>query len=178
MDNWYKTSSKTSSQVSLRIESVGSHHGQADMIMIASIGDTVAGTLEFSVFSEEPYVNMIKVNDPYKRQGIATTMLKELQKLFPGTEIHMGMSTEDGSKLLESIPTQFIPNKRHKELSSELNVLQVRLDELQTFLDTADPNTQRPEMLAKGEEWNKVHDRLYDVKEELRYLKPGRTLLV
>jgi hypothetical protein len=144
--------------------------------MTASIDNDDVGTLEFSVFNEEPYVNMIKVKENYRRQGIATGLIKELQRKFPDTEIHMGMSTIDGSKLLESLPSKFIPNEHYNELLSEKNKLETRIKELQIFLDTCDPKTQRKEMLSVGEEFNTISDRLYNVEKEIQGLTPGKNI--
>jgi hypothetical protein len=145
--------------------------------MIASIDDNNVATLEFSIFNDEPYVNMIKVKDDYKRRGIATILMKELQRRFPETEIHMGMLTPEGTKLIESIPTKFTPDKRYNELSSEKNRLQTRMDEVQSFLDSSDPKIQRSKMLTSGEEWNVIRDRIYDIEKEMQGLTPGKNIL-
>jgi predicted GNAT family acetyltransferase len=173
--NWYKKAQNSS--IKIRTESVGSHHGQSDLVMIASIDNNDIATLEFSVFNQEPYINMIKVKDSYRRQGIATKLMKELQREYPDTEIHMGMSTEDGTKLLQSLPSKFIPNERYNELLSEKNQLEVRIKELQIFLDTYDPKTQKEEAINKGEEFNIISDRLYDIEKEMEGLKAGKNIL-
>lgn len=173
--NWYKIAQNSS--IKIRIESVGSHHGQSDLVMIASIDNNDVGTLEFSVFNDEPYVNMIKVKDNYRRRGIATMLMKELQREYPDTEIHMGMSTEDGSKLIKSLPLKFKPNERYNELLSEKNQLETRIKELQIFLDTYDPKTQKEEAINKGEEFNVISDRLYDIEKEMQELTPGKNIL-
>ena len=145
--------------------------------MTATIEDNIVATLEFSEYNDEPYVNMIKVNEKYRRKGIGTKLLKQLQEMFPNNEIHMGMETEEGAKLIESLPKKFIPNERYNELSSQRNQLKNRMEELQNFLDTATPDTQRKEMLSKGEEWNQINDKLWDIEKELEDLKPGKTIL-
>lgn len=175
--NWYKIAQNSLQPVTIRTESIGSHHGQSDMIMIASLNDNNVGTLEFTIFNDEPYVNMIKVKEEYRRRGIATLLMKELQKKFPDTEIHIGMTMPEGNKLIESIPSKFTPNKRYNELLSEKNKLQTRIDQLQSFLDTADPKIQRSDMLNKGEEWNIVRDRLYDIEKEIQGLTSGKNIL-
>lgn len=170
----YKISQNT---VTIRTESLGNHHGQSDLLMIASINNINVGTLEFSIFNDEPYVNMIKVKDQYKRQGIGTMLIKELQRKFPETEIHMGMSTEEGSKFLESIPKKFTPNEHYNKLESEKIKLQTKMDEISSFLDASDPKTQRSEMLTKGEEWNNIRDRIYDIEQEIQGQKTGKNII-
>ena len=47
----------------------------------------VLGTLWFSVYHDEPAVKNIDVLPKYRRQGIGTALLKELQRLFPDQTI-------------------------------------------------------------------------------------------
>ena len=38
------------------------------------------GYLDFSVYEDTPYIQMINVKEPYRRKGYATQMIKHLQK--------------------------------------------------------------------------------------------------
>jgi len=164
--------------ISINVETTNSHHNQTDYLMTANLNNLVVATLEFSVYQDEPYVNMIKVEEKYQRQGIATQLLRKLQEMYPETEIHMGMSSQEGSELLKSIPTKFIPNERHIELTKKRNNLKENLDKLQHFLDSANPKTQREEMLSQGEKWNQIHDQLYEIEKELENMKSGKTIIL
>ena len=164
--------------ISITTENTGYHHNQSDMIMTATIGENTVAALEFSVYQDEPYVNMIKVDEKYRRKGIATKLIRKLQEMFPDTQIHMGLASSDGSKLLESFPTKFIPNEEYNRLSKEKTLLNTRLDELQNFLDSHDPKTQREEMLAQGDEWNQTHDKIEDIERQLEDMKKGTTLIL
>lgn len=60
----------------------------------------VVGYLSFSEYRNEPSIKMIEVLPQYRRKGIATKMLQSLQKMYPDTEIRTGMTTPDGTKLV------------------------------------------------------------------------------
>jgi len=99
----------------------GYHHSQSDDSIIAYVGDDVAGYIDYSSYHDDVSIQMVSVNKAYRRLGVATTMLQELDRLYPDIEIDPGMTTEEGSKLLEEYRRRYpkkidfeggVPNKK------------------------------------------------------------------
>ena len=61
------------------------------------------GQLDYKVNDKEVMVRMIKTYDQFKRRGIATKLLKDLQKEIGNKEINFHLVTQDGQKLLDKI---------------------------------------------------------------------------
>lgn len=71
-------------------EALDAHHGQIDMLMQAVRGELTVGTIRYSIFEGRPHISMIEVLEDYRRQGIATQMLRYLQGQYPNEEIVWG----------------------------------------------------------------------------------------
>ena len=84
-------------------EALDTHHGQIDMLMQAVRGELTVGTIRYSIFEGRPHISMIEVLEDYRRQGIATQMLRYLQGQYPNEEIVWGYLTEDGSALYQAV---------------------------------------------------------------------------
>ena len=81
----------------IRDENIGAHNGQSDnRLTMYNDNDELIGYLEYSVYADKPYINMIEVKQESKKQGIATELLRKLQSMFSGIEIDWGMMTDDG----------------------------------------------------------------------------------
>jgi len=80
----------------------GSHHNQSDDSILAYVGDERVGYLDYSEYQGEVQIQMIEVSRKFPRQGIATAMLQELDRLYPDIEIDTGMMTPEGSLLFEA----------------------------------------------------------------------------
>lgn len=72
-------------------EALDAHHGQIDMLMQAVRGELTVGTIRYSIFEGRPHISMIEVLEDYRRQGIATQMLRYLQGQYPNEEIVWGV---------------------------------------------------------------------------------------
>ena len=59
-------------------EALDAHHGQIDMLMQTVRGELTVGTIRYSIFEGRPHISMIEVLEDYRRQGIATQMLRYL----------------------------------------------------------------------------------------------------
>ena len=143
-------------------------------------GKTVA-TLEYGEYDGKPNVKMIKVDPEYRRKGIATKLLQELQKKYPDTEIDFGMSTPDGTKLLDSITYDVTDEavvadrQKLKDLQTELNELQEKLDIL---YDTENlTEAQETEMHKLGDRWEEVYDAIRELEPTLRGKKATKTFV-
>ena len=60
------------------------------MLMQAVRGELTVGTIRYSIFEGRPHISMIEVLEDYRRQGIATQMLRYLQGQYPNEEIVWG----------------------------------------------------------------------------------------
>ena len=143
-------------------------------------GKTV-GTIEYSEYDGKPNVKMIEVEPEYRRKGIATKLLQELQKKYPDAEINYGMTTPDGSKLLESITYDvtdeaIVADKQKlQNLQTELNELQERLDVL---YDMEHPIAEQVTELRKlGDRWNEVYDNIRELESTLKGKKATKTFV-
>lgn len=50
------------------------------MLMQAVRGELTVGTIRYSIFEGRPHISMIEVLEDYRRQGIATQMLRYLPR--------------------------------------------------------------------------------------------------
>lgn len=101
--NWLQ---KTAQQgFRTRSECTGHHNGQADCVIIAYMGDYEVGRLEYADFQEETFIQNIKVEPSFQRQGVATLLYKQLkaETTFP---IRHTMQTPEGSAWRESLGDQ------------------------------------------------------------------------
>ena len=143
-------------------------------------GKTV-GTIEYSEYDGQPSIKMIEVEPEYRRKGIATKLLQELQKKYPDVEIDYGMTTPDGSKLLESITYDVTDEavvadkQKLQNLQTELNDLQERLDVL---YDTENLTAEQEAELQKlGDRWNEVYDDIRKLESTLKGKKATKTFV-
>ena len=85
----------------------GYHHSQSDDSIIAYIGDEMAGYIDYSEYQGAVHIQMVSVKKEFRRQGVAVAMLRELDRLYPDIEIDTGMTTPDGTKLLEEYQRRY-----------------------------------------------------------------------
>ena len=156
-------------------------YGETYYTMSYTQDGKVVAKLEYGEYDGEPNVKMIEVQPEYRRKGIATKLMQELQRKYPDTEINFGMSTPDGTKLLDSITYDVTDEavvadrQKLKALQAELNDLQEKLDVL---YDT-DPLTeeQDAELHRLGDRWQEVYETIHDLSENLRGKKATRTFV-
>ena len=89
------------------------------------------GTIEYGEYNGKPNIKMIEVKPEYRRQGIATKLLQNLQKKYPDKSIDFGYSTEDGTKLLNNI-TYEVENKEYTKTQKQLEKVTNRINEIET----------------------------------------------
>lgn len=141
----------------------------------------VVGTLEYGEYEGKPNVKMIEVIPEYRRQGIGAKLLQELQRKYPDQEIDFGMTTPDGTKLLDAITydvtdeTVVADRQKLKDLQSELNELQGKLDVL---YDTENlTEAQEAEMHRLGDRWEEVYHAINELEPTLRGKKATKTFV-
>lgn len=152
--------------------SVGAYSGQVDMNKDYIVDGKVVGKLEYSIYEDEPYIQMTTVLPEYKRQGIATELLKSLDKDFPNTPIHVGYTTDEGTKFYGRI-TYTIDNPEYSRKKSTLDTIDDMLLKIDAYWE--DFNTkfdditeeERERLLADADKVQIKQDRLESKKREL-----------
>ncbi len=155
-DTKYSISDKNINDVS-----TGYASGETYFTMSYTQDGKVVGTVEYGEYAGEPNIKMIEVAPEYRRQGIGKKLLQELQRKYPETEINFGMSTPDGTKLLDAVTytqtdEQVVEGKRKlRALQTELVDVERRLDELYDLDElTAE---QEQEVQRLGERWDQLY---------------------
>lgn len=188
-DKAYKESGKATADTKYSISedakikdvSTGYSYGETYFTMSYTQDGKVLGTLEYGEYDGEPNVKMIEVSPEYRRQGIGTKLLQELQKKYPDTEINFGMSTPDGTKLLNSITYDVTDEavatekQKLKNMQAELNELQSKLDVL---YDTENlTEAQENELHRLGDRWQEVYDAIRPLEKSLIGKKTTKTFI-
>lgn len=90
----------------------GSHDGQTDMTIYAILNNIVVGYIDYSIFENEIYIEMIEVVEEEKHKGIATKMMHYLRLINSGQKIKPGYSTTEGFNFWESYKEKYMKNKK------------------------------------------------------------------
>jgi len=85
----------------------GYHDNQSDNSIVAIVDGEVVGFLDYSEYRGEIHIQMIEVDKNFRRQGIGTALLKELDKEYPEVEIEYGMETPEGARLIEEYQRRY-----------------------------------------------------------------------
>lgn len=165
-DNAVKTNSDVSqidsqnkiptSKIKIDEEVTDAYSGQVNMKMEAKIGDNVIGTLTYNEYEGKPNIDMIEVKPEYRRQGIATKLVQQLQEKYPNIEINWGTLLEDGANFKNAV-TYNVENTEVKRKQTRLNNINKRL---------AEYDAKSNQGTLTNEEINQ-YNRLYDTKTRL-----------
>lgn len=152
-------------------EALDAHNGQIDMLMQAVRGELTAGTLRYNIFEGRPHISMIEVLEDYRRQGIATQMLRYLQGQYPDEEIEWGYLTEDGSALYRAVVDEQ-PNPEYQKVKTDL----------EDITHLYDGYVQRMEgggilSPAEAADMDDLEDIQYRLEKELDELRPVRAFV-
>lgn len=158
--------------VSLKTSVTDAHSGEIFMKTTAHHGDEEIGYVEYSEYDGVPHIQYIETNEKFRGQGVATKLMQELQRQYPDKAIDFGMTTPDGTKLLDAI-TYKVENKQIKQkkkllnkYKSELEVLQSKLDEL---YDIPNPTESQIQETTKiGDRWDEVYGKVRQYENALR----------
>lgn len=166
--------------------SVDAYGGQVDMNKDYIIDDKVVGKLEYSIYDDEPYIQMTTVLPEYKRQGIATELLRSLDKDFPNTPVHIGYTTDEGTPFYDRI-TYTIDNPEYTRKKSTLDIIDNMLADIdaywEEFYTKFDDITEeeRERLLADADKVQIKQDRLeskkLELEDELDSIPPTLTYL-
>lgn len=152
-------------------EALGAHSGQIDMLMQAVRGELTVGTLRYSIFEERPHISMIEVLEDYRRQGIATQMLRYLQGQYPDEEIEWGYLTEDGSALYRAVVDEQ-PNPEYQKVKTDL-------EDITRLYDGYVQRMEGGGILSPAEaaDMDDLEDIQYRLEKELDGLRPVRAFV-
>jgi 5'(3')-deoxyribonucleotidase/GNAT superfamily N-acetyltransferase len=151
-----------------RIDHVDSYSGQDNYVLRAFIGHAQVGACEFVVFRGEVSVSMLSTHPSFRRQGIGRALLRRLQAEFPGQEIKLGMQTDQGGKLINSMTFQEEPSE-HAALFAEQTKLKAEEAQLQKIADDYYEQNKplTPEFEQQMARLNEVNDRLWELDQQL-----------
>ena len=152
-------------------EALDAHHGQIDMLMRAVRGELTVGTIRYSIFEGRPHISMIEVLEDYRRQGIATQMLRYLQGQYPNEEIVWGYLTEDGSALYQAVVDEQ-PNPDYLRVQNDLEDITREFDAYVRRLDGG--AILSPQEAADMDD---LEDTQYRLEKELEELRPIRAFV-
>ena len=152
-------------------EALDTHHGQIDMLMQAVRGELTVGTIRYSIFEGRPHISMIEVLEDYRRQGIATQMLRYLQGQYPNEEIVWGYLTEDGSALYQAVVDEQ-PNPDYLRIQNDLEDITREFDAYVRRLDGG--AILSPQEAADMDD---LEDTQYRLEKELEELRPIRAFV-
>lgn len=152
-------------------EALDAHHGQIDMLMQAVRGELTVGTIRYSIFEGRPHISMIEVLEDYRRQGIATQMLRYLQGQYPNEAIVWGYLTEDGSALYQAVVDEQ-PNPDYLRVQNDLEDITREFDAYVRRLDGG--AILSPQEAADMDD---LEDTQYRLEKELEELRPIRAFV-
>lgn len=152
-------------------EVLDAHNGQIDMLMQAVRGELTVGTIRYSIFEERPHISMIEVLEDYRRQEIATKMLRYLQGQYPNQEIEWGYLTEDGSVLYRAVVDEQ-PNPEYQKAKTDLEDITRLYDGYVQRMDNGGILSQ-----AEAADMDDLEDIQYRLEKELDELRPVRAFV-
>lgn len=157
----------------------GHHHQQHDIRLTAYTDQGVAGYLDYSDWHGQIQIQMIQVFQ--KRQGIGTALVKHLQSLYPATEIDWGTTSELGTQLYNSLEFEQVPNNSVIRMMNKLKELknqeQKYHDLAAQWEQSAKTETDRQKFLDATQDWNELHDQIYQLEQEIGNQKPYKQLI-
>lgn len=160
-------------QENITESTTGQSDGETYFTMSYEQDGKVVGTVQYGEFEGKPNVKMIEVDPEYRRQGIGTKLLQELQKKYPDIEIDFGMATEDGSKLIESA-TYSVENTEVTQNTARIEEIKEKLAEYDKGIEEFIENDMDvPEDYAA--DYNELYDEMTALEEEIQGKKPTST---
>lgn len=162
--------------LTFRTESRGFYSGQSDLTLRAYLHDEEVGHIDYSVYRGEPAVQMISVpKQQHQRHGYATAMVHQLQSEFPDVEVAMGSLTDQGGKLLASIPQEVIHNPEYQRRAQRLEQVKAELAQLQHDYEHNFPTDQQ-ERMRLSDHWNDLNQQEWELEQELHYMQASKRL--
>jgi hypothetical protein len=140
-----------------------------DMTLNAYVNGVLAGHLDYSTFDDDVAVQMVFVEPDMRRKGVGSALLRELQRMYPGTEIDLGMLTDDGAKLIDATAFDEVPNGDIPEKLERLAAVKAQLADYERR-SQQDPG-------FRPNDWNDLHDEEWRLEDETKFAKPTRKII-
>lgn len=153
------------------------HSGQMDAVLTVHDNGVLLGFLEYTVYENIPSISMIEVKE--KRQKVGSSLIKELQRMYPTEEIEWGMTTDEGETLRKSFNYKKIKTEFY-DLFKEYDTVSQRVNDIRNELEplwdnvTSD-NRDHIKKLAKSLE--ELSDRQWDIEGEINNEKPYKYII-
>lgn len=147
-------------------ESVGYQNGQHDMVLVAYLDGEMVGSLDYSIYGGIPHIKMLEVKKDFRRMGIGTKLLKQLQNMFPEEEIDLGMLTPDGTKLMQTIKRDFQENPSYRETKERYEDVRSEIQRIMAKIDRKN--------YSEVNKLNDLHDEEYELEQLLSDMKTGK----
>jgi hypothetical protein len=128
------------------------------------------GYIDYSVYDDKPYIEMIKVLDGEKRKGYGTELIKQLQRQYPDNEIDFGMMTDEGSALYKSLQKNIKTNPEYAKYEKKLANSNKKLKEYSDILDRVtgeETGKEQDKIIKAADAWQKEHWKNEDYKDWL-----------
>lgn len=165
--------------LSYHIETRGYHNGQYDLTLKCYTKNQLVGYIDYADFQGEPHVQMIKVHNDFRRQGIGREMLIKLQKSYPDIQIEMGTLTDDGERLITSMSQKKIYNKDVLEKMKKLKDVKEKIEKYHQIMVDVDDHKGTPEHESKLDnalkvtsDWQDLYDMEWELENYLRDTTP------
>lgn len=153
---------------------------QVNFVVVATKDDVVIGYVQYGYYKDTVNIQMIKVADEYRRQGIGTKMMQYLQKQYPDTEINPGMTTPDGTEFIKNLFVE-VPSPEKQKLfnrkkrwekayykaAEEQKKLEKELDDFYETPDEEITDEYREHIQEVGDKWQELYDRMRDLDRKL-----------
>ena len=167
----------STNDIAIHNEHIDSYSGQSNLRLTAEINGVVVGWVDYVIFGDEVSISYVEVDEKHKRHGIASKLLKELQKMFPGKELQTGMFTEEGHKLWESLDKDVVQNDSYRELIKRKQKLETEQAELMRMIENVPKFEEQTDedkqvVLTIGNRLNEISDELYTIDETIKDFKP------
>lgn len=135
--------------IEIRDEVIDVHGEEFYKEMALIVDDKIVGCIQYTVYDDKPYIQMIKVAEDERRKGYGTKLIKALQKEYPNSEIDFGMTTDDGTKLVNSLPFDTKVNIEYDKKVKQAKKLKKWLDEFKEFTDKVYQQIDNNEPIAE-----------------------------
>lgn len=99
-------------EVEFSSDCYGYHDGQKDVLVRAVTADEVVGKLHYSVEGGELHIAHIWTVRGWRRRGVATGLLREMERDNPGLPVDWGYTSEAGAALKRAWESSFTSEKQ------------------------------------------------------------------
>jgi GNAT superfamily N-acetyltransferase len=150
----------------------------------AYLNDKVVGYVDYTLEENDKifYIRMIQTEPEYRGKGIATTLCRYIKNNYSEYEPDFGATTTDGEKLRKQV-SKTIPNNFYGHIKSTIDKMQNRLNEIEHTLDdlyakseTDESNELTKAIIDLGDEWEELHDKIWEYEQKLQDIKPFKTV--